>query len=329
MRFALTEEQRDFSASLERLLGSLDVVGAARAWGAGDTGPGIAVWRRLAEVGTSALLVPERADGLAAGPVELVVAFESLGRHAVPGPWVETVAYMTRLVESTPELGIRDEVLAAVARGEELVTVAVGPHTPFALDADVSRTMLVDAGHLHLAEVGGRRRSVDPARRLFEVRSERQLMPVPEDGLDDAFDLAVLACSAQLLGLGERLLSSTVDYVKQRRQFGREIGSYQAVKHALADVRIALDFVRPLVSGAALTFGTPDQARDVSAAKVAASDGAYLAARTALQLHGAIGYTEEHDLSLWLLKVRALVSAWGTSSYHRGRVLDALTGASR
>jgi alkylation response protein AidB-like acyl-CoA dehydrogenase len=117
-----------------------------------------------------------------------------------------------------------------------------------------------------------------------------------------------------------------VEYVKQRKQFGREIGSYQALKHRLADVRIALDFVRPLVLGAALTFGTEAQARDVSAAKVAASDAAYLAARTALQLHGAIGYTEEYDLSLWILKVRALVSAWGTTSFHRDRVLQSLNG---
>ena len=90
------------------------------------------------------------------------------------------------------------------------------------------------------------------------------------------------------------------------------IGSYQAFKHQAADVRIGLDFARPLVQGAALSFDTVDRARDVSAAKVAVSDAAYAAARTALQLHGAIGYTAEYDLSLWLLKVRALVAAWGT-----------------
>lgn len=326
MRFTLTDEQRDFGASLDKLLGAEDTTAAARAWADGDTAPGIALWRRLAEVGTTALLVPERADGLEATPVELVVAFESLGRYAVPGPWVETVAYMTRLVESTPELGIRDEVLAAVARGEELVSVAILPHTPYALDADLSRTMLVQDGQLHLTQVGAQHRSVDPTRRLFEVSSERALLPVPEEGLAAAFDLAALACSAQLLGLGEHLLASTVEYVKQRKQFGRPIGSYQALKHQLADVRIALDFVRPLVHGAALSAGSPDRARDVSAAKVAASDAAYRAARTALQLHGAIGYTEEHDLSLWILKVRALVSAWGTTSFHRGRVLEAISG---
>ena len=134
MRFTLSDEQRDFGASLEKLLASEDPVAAARAWADGDTAPGVALWRRIADLGTTALLVPERADGLAASPVELVVAFEQLGRYAVPGPWVETVAYMTRLVESTPALGVRDEVLGAVARGEELVSVAAPPHTPYALD---------------------------------------------------------------------------------------------------------------------------------------------------------------------------------------------------
>ena len=95
----------------------------------------------------------------------------------------------------------------------------------------------------------------------------------------------MLATSAQLLGAGERVLADSVTYVKQRKQFGREIGSYQAIKHALADVRIALDFARPLVFGAALGE-VP-----ASAAKVAAADAAYLASRTGLQVHGAIGYT--------------------------------------
>ena len=117
---------------------------------------------------------------------------------------------------------------------------------------------------------------------------------------------------------GERILADSLTYVKQRRQFGREIGSYQAIKHALADVRIALDFARPLVFGAALG--------DVpaSAAKVAAADAAYLASRTGLQVHGAIGYTAELDLSIWITKVRALVTAWGTPAFHRGRVLEGL-----
>ena len=128
-----------------------------------------------------------------------------------------------------------------------------------------------------------------------------------------AFEFGALATAAQLVGAGQALLDASVEYAKQRSQFGRVIGSYQAIKHKLADVHIALELARPLVYGAALSLAddSPDTARDVSAAKVAAADAALLAARSALQTHGAIGFTQEHDLSLWLLRVQALRSAWG------------------
>ncbi len=163
--------------------------------------------------------------------------------------------------------------------------------------------------------------SVDTTRRLFSVDE-------PGTFEESALDLAMLACAAELLGCGERLLTDSVDYVQQRKQFGRAIGSFQTIKHALADVRIALDFARPLVHGAALvSTGSTDGGRAVSAAKVAAGDAAHLAARTALQVHGAIGYTAEFDLGLWINRVRALVGAWGDASYHRARIAASLGSA--
>jgi alkylation response protein AidB-like acyl-CoA dehydrogenase len=107
-------------------------------------------------------------------------------------------------------------------------------------------------------------------------------------------------------------------------QFGQPIGSFQAVKHMLADAAVGLELARPLLFGAAIALGTPGAARDVSAAKVACTDAAYRAGRAALQVHGAIGYTAEYDLALWLTKVRALTSAWGTQAFHRARVLEAI-----
>jgi alkylation response protein AidB-like acyl-CoA dehydrogenase len=152
---------------------------------------------------------------------------------------------------------------------------------------------------------------------------------VPPTVVASALEHAALACSALLLGLGERLLAAAVGYARQRVQFGRPIGEHQALKHALADVRVALDFTRPLLFGGALSLeaSTAQVSRDVSAAKLAANESATLAARTALQVHGAIGYTAQHDLGLALTKVRALAGAWGTSSLHRARVLEAITAA--
>ena len=116
----------------------------------------------------------------------------------------------------------------------------------------------------------------------------------------------------------------SVDYATSRVQFGQPIGSFQAVKHQLADAHVGLELARPLLFGAALALGSATAARDASAAKVACTDAAYRAARVALQVHGAIGYTAEYDLALWLTKVRALTSAWGTQRLHRTRVLAAV-----
>lgn len=291
MRFELTDDQRDLAAALESLLSASGTTAVARAWADDDTGPGLKLWARLADLGVTMLATE-------ATPVEVVIAFEALGRHAVPGPWVESAAYLP------------------VALGREvegIATVALPPHVPHALDADVADVVYV--GRSIAASVGARVGSVDRSRRLFEVTVSGGAVETDPA----AFDLAVLATAAQLLGAGERVLADSVTYVKQRKQFGREIGSYQAIKHALADVRIALDFARPLVLGAALGE-VP-----ASAAKVQAADAAYLAARTGLQVHGAIGYTAEFDLSLWITKIRALVSAWGTPAVHRALLLEQLT----
>jgi len=135
-----------------------------------------------------------------------------------------------------------------------------------------------------------------------------------------AREAGTVACAAQLLGAGRALLEASVLHARQRSQFGRPIGSFQAVKHQLADVAIGLEFARPLLGEAAVTLSP----RDVSAAKVACTGAAQRAARAALQVHGAIGYTQEHDLHLWLTKVRALAGAWGSQAGHRARLMAAI-----
>jgi alkylation response protein AidB-like acyl-CoA dehydrogenase len=289
VKFELTEDQVAFGEAITDLMRAGDSVAVARAWAGGDTGPGEALWKRLADLGLTALVAPEADGGLGGTLVDLVVAFEALGHELAVGPWIESAA------------------LAPQVDGA-MVTAAAAPLAPYAADAHVARLLSGTAGAQHP--------SIDTTRTLTEVSGG--------DAFDDAaLDRAVLACAAQLVGAGERVLADSVTYVKQRKQFGREIGSYQAIKHQLADVRIALDFARPVVHGAALGE-VP-----VSAAKVAAADAAYLASRTGLQVHGAIGYTAEFDLSLWLNRIRALVTAWGTPAYHRGRVLEAIVAERR
>jgi hypothetical protein len=289
VRFSPSTEQRELAATVHALLSATDVPSVATAWADGDHDPGLDLFGKLAKIG-----VAELADL----PVEQVMVFEELGRHAVPGSLIESYAV-------APALGLTDD----------LATVALPPHVPYALDADVATPYVLDGDAVCRAEVGAPLTSVDPARRLFEVRPGEWVGTA-----EDVLDRGVLCQAAQLVGLGRGLLDQACEYVTQRKQFGRPVGEFQAVKHHLANVLVALEFARPLVHAAAVTGET----RDISAARVAAADAAYLAARAALQVHGAIGFTREHALSWWLLKVRALRSAWGTQTWHRRRVLTSL-----
>jgi hypothetical protein len=303
MKFAVSPEQKDFAASLRRLLEAADVPAVARAWASGDADPGRKLWSRLDEQGVTSL---GRADQ-GATPVDLVLGFIELGRAAVPGPYVESVAVL-------PALGVDTQ--------DVMATIALPPSVPYALDGAVADTVyLLDGELLTEARVVREHESVDRTRGLAEVEAAE---PVRTIDAADAFDAGALATAAQIYGAGRAVLDLATAYAKQREQFGRPIGSFQAVKHQLADALVALELARPLLFGAALAMGTSTQRRDVSATKVAGTDAAYRAARTALQVHGAIGYTFEYDLALWLTKIRALTSAWGTQQLHRDRVLDAI-----
>ncbi|MGF0313447.1 acyl-CoA dehydrogenase family protein [Rhodococcus sp. IEGM1428] len=328
MKFSLTDEQNSFAEALDALLSTADVPTVARAWAARDAEPGRRLWHRLADVGLSGLRVPEARGGFDGTAVDMTVAFDRLGYHGVPGPWIESVVLAPLLLTASPHVdGSASDLLAGLARGSVVASVSSGT-PPRAVDADIAdRVLHIDGGFVVEAHLGATLSSVDPTRRLTETHpTDTHLAEVSSAQIARATDAASLACSAQLLGAGERLLHDTIAYVGQRKQFGRVIGGYQVLKHALADVRVALDFVRPLVLGAAIELDTASStaARDTSAAKVGAADAAILAARTALQLHGAVGYTSELDLSLWLLRVQALVGAWGTPQQHRARILTAL-----
>jgi alkylation response protein AidB-like acyl-CoA dehydrogenase len=143
-----------------------------------------------------------------------------------------------------------------------------------------------------------------------------------------ALDRAVLGAAAQECGLAAQMIDITVAYTTARRQFGVPVGSYQALKHHLADALLLLEHARPAVYRAAWSVANaaPTRGRDVSMAKVMADRAADLAGRVALQCHGAIGYTWEHDLHLWMKRVWALERVWGTTTAHRARVADAVIG---
>jgi len=338
-----------WAAVLHDLLSAADGPAAARSWADGDLAPGLALWGRLAGLGVTALAVPEKWGGLGASATDLATACEELGHHAVPGPVAESLAAVPTLLATLSETDGRagpggagyrgdpagrsdladrcGEWLAALASGDLIATLAMPPRLPFAADAEAAGlVLLAEPDAVSVGRAGTRHRSVDPSRSLSVVTGDDVLARDPASAVDRAWDLGALASSGQLLGAGRALLEASVRHTCVRAQFGQPVGTFQAVKHKLADVAIALDFARPLLdaAAAAITNGAATAPRDVSAAKVACADAATLAARAALQVHGAIGYTAEHDLSLWLTKVRALAPAWGSQAWHRQRVLAAL-----
>jgi alkylation response protein AidB-like acyl-CoA dehydrogenase len=166
--------------------------------------------------------------------------------------------------------------------------------------------------------------SVDPLRNLVWAPAQSTADPY-------LLDLGALMSAAQLVGLAEAMLDQAVEYAKVRTQFGQPIGGFQAVKHQLANCAVAIEFARPVLARAAVALeqGEPGASLHVSHAKVAASDAATGTAETAIQVHGAMGYTYEVDLHFWMKRSWALTGAWGSRGYHMQRIDDAVVGGTQ
>jgi alkylation response protein AidB-like acyl-CoA dehydrogenase len=298
MKFAFDDDQLAFRDAVRELLEKECSATQLRDAWTNQTGRVPGLWDQLVEMGVVGMLASEADGGLGMSMVDLVLILEETGRFAVPEPIIETAAF------GVPLLGRTD------------ITVSTG-HTylPWADTADVliAAFQQYDPATTELIPHA----SVDGARRLFELRGEGT--PVAGD-TDGAFARALIGVAAQLCGLSDRMLTMTADYVKERKQFGVAVGSFQAVKHHLANARVALEFARPLAYRAAVTIdGT-----HASMALAKASDAAAITAKAALQCHGAIGYTTEFDLHLYMKRAWALMRAYGDARYHRSRVAEAI-----
>jgi alkylation response protein AidB-like acyl-CoA dehydrogenase len=286
VRFAFTDEQVAFRDAARDLLEKECPPHAVRAAWSNDTGRAPGLWPKLGELG----LFDELAE-----PTDLVLVIEETGRACAPEPVIE--AFATRRSDATLALA----------------------HTPYALYADQVAEVVVESnGRLVAGSVDGPVESVDRSRRLFSVTARSDASDL-DLALGEVADRAALATAAQL---ADAMLELTVPYAVERKQFGVPIGSFQAVKHHLADAALALEFARPLVYRAAweLEHATEDVAVAVSLAKSAASEAAVIASRKALQVHGAIGYAHEYDLHLWMKRAWALAEAWGSPAWHRNRI---------
>ena len=314
MFFGLPDEAVALRDGLREVLDSACVPATIRAAWDGD--PCEALWKALGDFGVIGVLVPEDRGGLGLDALSFVAAMEEAGYHGVPGPLVETTAYAPSL-----DLPLDGSARLAVQRDEVVPYAAVATHVYAEADG-----RLLDGITATPEETVDRSRQaarvqgtpIGPPPELELVSQEEYL--ARHDGRPHAIpsQLATLGTAAFLLGLARRQVDLTVGYVKERHQFGVPIGSFQAVKHPLADAVVGSELAWPAVLRAAHSL-IVDSSADlhVSMAKALASDAAYRVSRVCLQAHGAMGYTVEYDLHLFAKRTWALSKDWGTASAHR------------
>ena len=281
-------------------------------------------WSAIVDMGLTGILAPETVGGMGLGLVDFVGVAEAAGYVALPEPLVEQAGVVVPLLA-----GLDDDRgwLERVVGG---AVVAVGsPANTLVADADSADALLLADGEaVHLVGRNAvdltRVEAADPFRRLFRIAWSPS--PDTQVGTDwgQTAERGALLAAAQMIGLGQRCIDLAVAYAKERTQFGKPIGSYQAVKHLLASAQVAIEFARPVVHAAAaeLPFDTLASRARVAHAKIAAGEAADLAARTAVQVHGAMGMTWEIDLHFFLKRAMALRNAWGTPAKHRATVIE-------
>lgn len=289
----------------------LELAEAVRDYLAGTHGPDVlrrldagpnrdpAIWQGLVEMGLPGLLVPESHGGLGMGLLDAALIARECGRVCLAEPLVESAF-------------VAVPWLIAQGRTADLAAIVAGEHRPVA--AHAINGWVADGTGEPMA-------SIDPLRRLTAPSGE-----VSDDPL--LLDLGALMSAAQLVGLAEAMLDQAVDYAIIRTQFGQPVGAFQAIKHKLADVAVALEFARPVLwrAAQALDDRAASAALHVSHAKLVATDAAYLAAESAIQVHGAMGYTYEVDLHFWMKRAWALGGAWGARAFHLARIDAAVVG---
>ena len=288
-------------------------------------------WRQLAEIGVPGLIISDEFGGLGMDETDLVLLLEEVGRIGLAEPIVGTAVGAALLASLTDDTLAR-EWLPKVAAGDAVITVG-HRQSPFVADAHVADLMILPAGSgLHAMPQDAVRleaqHSNDGSQRLFRATFDATPSTRIAEGdeanqmIDAALDRGALCCAAQGLGVADRLVQLAADYAIQRVQFGVPIGSFQAVKHMLADVKVKIEYARSHVyrSADSVARNTIARSVDVSMAKLAASEAALAAGRTSLQVHGAIGYTYEQDVHVWMKRAWSLDLAFGDSVFHRSRL---------
>jgi alkylation response protein AidB-like acyl-CoA dehydrogenase len=299
-----------------------------------------AVWQQMAEMGWPGLHVPEETGGSGLGMAAFCALAEELGAGLVPEPLIP-VAMAAKLLPA--------KLVAPVLAGERIVIPAwqERPNSldtfgttelrngklfgrkvfvPMAAGADAFLVTVADGCALVERSAPGldlaTEQTQDGGHFGTLVMDGAPALAVPGDATE-ALGEAALATAAYLLGVMDRPFAMTLDYLKTRQQFGKPIGSFQALQHRAVDLRIQLALTRASVEAAAITLdsgASPALCQAVvSRAKARASDAAIIVTKQCIQLHGGIGYTDDYDVGLFLRKAMVMASLYGPAALHRAR----------
>lgn len=312
MDFELDDDQLALRAAARSLLD--DQASAKRVRAVADAGGGWDrdLWAAMVDQGWTAIAVPEARGGLGLGWVEAAILAEEVGAHVAPAPIVQQLVALASLDD---ERALAGEVIVTAASSGRREVV------PFAPAAQ--HIVAVVAGDLHVMPGG-----VPPEPAMDVTREVGWVEPVAGERLGGPgavtrhLDVGATLYAAELLGLSQRMLDESTAYAKDRVQFDKPIGSFQAVKHRLADMLVDVEGMRSAVYYAAwcLTAEHPDASIAASTAKAWASDAATRVLTSALQVHGGIGFTWESDVHVYVKRGQLDAIAFGDASFHRSRI---------
>jgi alkylation response protein AidB-like acyl-CoA dehydrogenase len=364
MYFDLTDEQQAIKSTARDFLAARYKSERIRELAESDDGFERSDWQEMAELGWPGLALPEQWGGQGLGIVELAILFEEMGYALAPSPLLSNTVVGLALAAGGSD-DQRERFLRPLAAGELRGTPALvdagSAATPgsFEMEArgdgdgvllDGEKILVMDAaaadflmvatadGRRHLVECGASgvtvtpHASIDPTRRLYSVRFDAVRVgpedTMPADGAEymPVFQRVCVALAAESTGVAQRAMEMAVEYAKDRQQFGRPIGSYQAVSHRCAQMLLETENARSAVYGAAWAADAEPESLPLAAsmAKAYASDAGWRVPDASIQVHGGIGFTWEHDLHFFLKRGRANASMFGDAKWHRERVADAV-----
>jgi alkylation response protein AidB-like acyl-CoA dehydrogenase len=343
MDFDLSADQQALRDAAEDLLDTAGARTRARKLADRATQPGDAdqpgydtqLWKLVADQGWLTVALPEEVGGLGLGDVELAVLAERIGAHVAPVPVLSSVlalrAVAAAVAAGGPAAQTAEPWLQRLAAGTAIGCVGWADDPVIdAPDADLLVYLGADGvtGHPLSGQRPAAQPAMDGTRRI--ALADRGAAPSfalgPAELAEELLDAAAVGYAAEMLGAAAEMHSATVAYAKVREQFGQPIGGFQAVKHRLADALVDVEGMRSAVYYAAwaVSTGAADRSLAASTAKAWCSEASRRVLDSALQVHGGIGFTWEHDLHLYLKRAHLDQCVFGTARFHRRRIVSLL-----